>query len=170
MKIDRKQYPPQRQPAKCPIERIPGGIDTLAAAYAEVGNFEQATKYEQQPLNDPSLGSERRKEWEERLHFYQLRKPYESDWMAVSNGCRRVSTAVNESRVQILCRLTGKIIAKKEPATYRSAFLHLRPQDSGESCGLSMFFSLTSLSLRLRDQSRANRLRSRSRQARECRA
>jgi len=53
-----------------------GGIDTLAAAYAEVGDFEQATKYEQQSLNDPSLGSERRKEREERLHLYQLRKPY----------------------------------------------------------------------------------------------
>lgn len=53
-----------------------GYVDTLAAAYAEVGNFEQATKYEQQSRNDASLAPKRRKEWEERLQFYQLRKPY----------------------------------------------------------------------------------------------
>jgi TonB family protein len=53
-----------------------GYIDTLAAAYAEVGDFEQATKYEQQSLNDPSLAPKTRKEQEERLHLYQQRKPY----------------------------------------------------------------------------------------------
>jgi hypothetical protein len=51
-------------------------IDTLAAAYAEVGDFEQATKYEEQSLKDTSLAPKRRKEWEERLHLYQQRKPY----------------------------------------------------------------------------------------------
>ena len=83
--------------ATCPEERVRNGaeavsfakkaceisrwidsnyVDTLAAGYAEAGDFEQATKYEQQSLKDPSLGSERRKEREERLHLYQLRKPY----------------------------------------------------------------------------------------------
>jgi hypothetical protein len=32
-----------------------GYVDTLADAQAKVGDFEQATKYEQQSLNDPSL-------------------------------------------------------------------------------------------------------------------
>ena len=53
-----------------------GYIDTLAAAYAEVGDFEQATKYEQQSLNDRSLAPTASKEREERLHLYQQRKPY----------------------------------------------------------------------------------------------
>jgi TonB family protein len=53
-----------------------GYIDTLAAAYAEVGDFEQATKYEQQSLNDPSLAQKARMEREERLQLYKLRKPY----------------------------------------------------------------------------------------------
>ena len=53
-----------------------GYVDTLAAASAEAGNFEQATKYEQQSLNDASLAPKRRKEWEERLHLYQQRKQY----------------------------------------------------------------------------------------------
>jgi len=53
-----------------------GNIDTLAAAYAEVGDFEQATKYEQQSLNDPSLAPKARKKREERLQLYKLRKPY----------------------------------------------------------------------------------------------
>jgi tetratricopeptide (TPR) repeat protein len=83
--------------ATCPQERVRNGaeavsfakkaceisrwidsnyVDTLAAAYAEAGDFEQATKYEQHSLNDSSLGPQRRKEREERLHLYQLRKPY----------------------------------------------------------------------------------------------
>ena len=83
--------------ATCPEERVRNGteavssakkacemshwtdsdyIDTLAAAYAEAGDFEQATKYEQQSLNSPSLAPKARKEREERLHLYQQRKPY----------------------------------------------------------------------------------------------
>ena len=51
-------------------------IDTLAAACAEVGDFDQATKYERQSLNDPSLAPKGRKERGERLQLYKQRKPY----------------------------------------------------------------------------------------------
>jgi TonB family protein len=51
-------------------------IDTLAAAYAELSDFEQATKYAQQSLNDPSLAPKAKKQREERLRLYQTRKPY----------------------------------------------------------------------------------------------
>src|SRR5438477_1594865 len=61
-------------------------------------------------------------------------------------------------------------ISNKRAGHLSQRVLPLSPQDSGESCGLSMFSSLTNLSLRLRDQSRANQLRSRSSQASECRA
>jgi tetratricopeptide (TPR) repeat protein len=51
-------------------------IDNLAAAYAEAGNFDQATKYEQQSLNDRSLAAKEREEREKRLQLYQQRKPF----------------------------------------------------------------------------------------------
>lgn len=51
-------------------------IDTLAAAYAEAGDFDQATKFQQQSLNDRSLAAKHREKREERLRLYQQRKPF----------------------------------------------------------------------------------------------
>ena len=55
-------------------------IDTLAAAYAEAGDFDQAAKYERQALNDSSLATKKRKEREKRLVLFQQRKPYRDEF------------------------------------------------------------------------------------------
>jgi len=52
-------------------------IDTLAATYAEAGDFDQAAKYERRSLNDPS--SKTRKEREERVALFEQRKPFRED-------------------------------------------------------------------------------------------
>lgn len=51
-------------------------IDTLAAAHAEVGSFDQAVKFEQQALQVRFISPHRRQEMQERLVSYQKRKPY----------------------------------------------------------------------------------------------
>jgi Tfp pilus assembly protein PilF len=55
-----------------------GSIDTLAAAYAEVGDFDQATKYEKQSI-DASLSPKKREEYEKRLALFQQRKPFRDE-------------------------------------------------------------------------------------------
>jgi TonB family protein len=54
-------------------------IDTLAAAYAEVGDFEEAAKYEKQSLNDSSIAPKEREEREKRLTLFQQRKPFRDE-------------------------------------------------------------------------------------------
>lgn len=58
-------------------------IDTLAAAYAEIGEFAQAVKLQQQALQLRStVGEDRRQKMQERLVSYQGRKPYrEPAWL-----------------------------------------------------------------------------------------
>jgi tetratricopeptide (TPR) repeat protein len=51
-------------------------IDTLAAAYAEMGNFDQAVKFQQQALQMRFVSPDLRQEMQERLSLYQKRKPY----------------------------------------------------------------------------------------------
>jgi len=51
-------------------------IDTLAAAYAETGNFDQAVKLQQQALQVRSIAPDRRQSMQERLASYQKHKPY----------------------------------------------------------------------------------------------
>jgi len=55
-------------------------MDTLAAAYAEAGEFEQAVKYEKQALNDSSLGPRERGEREKRLVLFEQRKPFRENF------------------------------------------------------------------------------------------
>ena len=55
-----------------------GFIDTLAAAYAEVDDFDQATKYERQSIN-ASLSPKKREEHEKRLTLFQQRKPFRDE-------------------------------------------------------------------------------------------
>ena|GEM_PF-879167 len=55
-------------------------IDTLAAAYAEAGDFEQAVKYEKQSLADSSSAPKERQEREKRLSLFQQRKPFRDEF------------------------------------------------------------------------------------------
>jgi tetratricopeptide (TPR) repeat protein len=59
-----------------------GCYDTLAVAYAEAGDFDQAVKYEKQALNDSSLAPKEREEREKRLALFQQRKPFREDLTA----------------------------------------------------------------------------------------
>jgi serine/threonine-protein kinase len=51
-------------------------LDTLAAAYAEAGRFEEAVRYQTRALNDPTLKGDVRTAAKERLELYKQRKPY----------------------------------------------------------------------------------------------
>jgi tetratricopeptide (TPR) repeat protein len=53
-----------------------GFIETLAAAYAEAGDFDRAIKYQRQSLSDPTLIPKNREEREKHLNLYQQRKPF----------------------------------------------------------------------------------------------
>ena len=53
-------------------------IDTLAAAYAEAGAFDQAVKFQKQSLEMTRAPGRRR--MQERLKLYQQRKPYREAW------------------------------------------------------------------------------------------
>ncbi|HSH40137.1 MAG TPA: hypothetical protein VK993_15295, partial [Chthoniobacterales bacterium] len=51
-------------------------LDTLAAAYAEIGDFQQAVKHQEQALAATNVSAESRKELEHRLALYQAGMPY----------------------------------------------------------------------------------------------
>lgn len=53
-------------------------IDTLAAAYAEAGDFENAKKYQQQVVSS-DLSIHDRNKAEQRLHLYEQGKPFRDD-------------------------------------------------------------------------------------------
>lgn len=53
-----------------------GSIDTLAAAYAETGDFNQAVKLEQQALQFRSIEPDRKRRMQMRLVSYQRHKPH----------------------------------------------------------------------------------------------
>ena len=57
-----------------------GCIDTLAAAYAEAGDFDQAIKYEKQALSDSSLAPKEKEEREKRLALFQQRTPFRDEF------------------------------------------------------------------------------------------
>lgn len=52
------------------------GLDTMAAAQAEAGDFAAAIKYETQALGTRFLAREDREEFEKRLALYRQRKPF----------------------------------------------------------------------------------------------
>jgi tetratricopeptide (TPR) repeat protein len=56
----------------------PGPIFALAAAYAEVGDFDQAVKYHTQGIKMQSAYGPVNKKTRERLALYQEHKPYRS--------------------------------------------------------------------------------------------
>ncbi len=53
-----------------------GYIDTLAAAYAEAGDFEKAVKYQTQVLEDAELVKREGTELKDRLELYKAKKKY----------------------------------------------------------------------------------------------
>jgi tetratricopeptide (TPR) repeat protein len=55
-------------------------IDTLGAAYAEAGDFDQAIKYQKQALNDSSLAPKERQEREKSLAIFQQQKPFRDEF------------------------------------------------------------------------------------------
>ena len=54
-------------------------IDTLAAAYAEAGDFTQAVKFQEQALSFPESSAESRTGMEKRLALYQKHLPYREE-------------------------------------------------------------------------------------------
>ena len=53
-------------------------LDTLAAAYAEVGDFDKAVEW-QAKANRLFVNADDRKKGEDRLYLYQHRKPYREE-------------------------------------------------------------------------------------------
>jgi tetratricopeptide (TPR) repeat protein len=51
-------------------------VDTLAAAFAEAGDFQQAVKYQKQALNMDKASSKERQAMQSRLVLYEQRQPY----------------------------------------------------------------------------------------------
>jgi tetratricopeptide (TPR) repeat protein len=51
-------------------------LDTLAAAFAEAGMFDEAQKFQEQALSMPDIAVSDRKEMQERLQLWQQHKPY----------------------------------------------------------------------------------------------
>jgi tetratricopeptide (TPR) repeat protein len=54
----------------------PGALDTLAVAYAEAGDFDQAVKWETKCKDSPYLGEDRADEVKDRLALFESQKPY----------------------------------------------------------------------------------------------
>jgi tetratricopeptide (TPR) repeat protein len=57
-------------------EKNPSVLDTLAAAYAEAGDFDQAINWENKALSFPKFDESHGKAARQRLKLYQERKPY----------------------------------------------------------------------------------------------
>jgi tetratricopeptide (TPR) repeat protein len=57
--------------------RNAGYLDTLAAAYARVGDFDNAVKWQEKALESPQLAGT--SEFQQRLNFYRERKPWPAD-------------------------------------------------------------------------------------------
>lgn len=53
-----------------------GHIDTLSVAYAEVGDFEQAIRWQKEALEDPAYKATERKTAKEKLDLYDQKQPY----------------------------------------------------------------------------------------------
>ena len=50
--------------------------NTLAAAYAEVGQFDEAVRYQRKALDDPAYRGQAGDEFRQRLELYKQGKPF----------------------------------------------------------------------------------------------
>jgi hypothetical protein len=57
----------------------PSSIDTLAAAYPEVGDFEHAIKWEMKYLGTSNLSEKESADAKSRLALYQAHRPYHGE-------------------------------------------------------------------------------------------
>jgi Flp pilus assembly protein TadD len=53
-----------------------GFIDTLSAAHAEAGDFEQAIKWQNKALEDPTYAREEKEKAKQKLGYYGQKRPY----------------------------------------------------------------------------------------------
>jgi TPR repeat protein len=51
-------------------------IDTLAAAFAETGQFDKAVEYEKQAISIPDVDAQDKRQMEQRVELYRHRTPY----------------------------------------------------------------------------------------------
>jgi hypothetical protein len=51
-------------------------VDTLAAGYAEAGQFDEAVRYQTRALEGPGLKGDLRAAAEKRLELYRQKKPF----------------------------------------------------------------------------------------------
>jgi hypothetical protein len=54
-------------------------LETLAAAYAEAGQFDEAVRYQTRALDDAALKGDLRAAAKERLELYKQKKPYREE-------------------------------------------------------------------------------------------
>ena len=54
-------------------------IDTLAAAYAEAGDFDSAVKFEQMATARLAADADFKADYEKRLHLFQTGNPYREE-------------------------------------------------------------------------------------------
>ncbi|QVL30990.1 tetratricopeptide repeat protein [Telmatocola sphagniphila] len=54
-------------------------VDTLAAAFAEVGKFEEAVKWQEKAIRNPFASDTEISEAKERLELYKMKKPYRDE-------------------------------------------------------------------------------------------
>jgi tetratricopeptide (TPR) repeat protein len=59
--------------------RNPSYLDTLAAAHAEVGNFDEAVKFQKKALDDPKFDKAETDKARERFKLYEARKAYREE-------------------------------------------------------------------------------------------
>jgi Flp pilus assembly protein TadD len=62
--------------------KSPNNFDTLAAAYAEAGDFDKAVEFERKALSFPAFEKENGKAAKERLELYLQKKPYRDPALA----------------------------------------------------------------------------------------
>jgi TPR repeat protein len=59
--------------------KVPTNLDTLAAAYAEVGQFEKAVSTQREAIALLKTGVEKENDYQSRLRLYEARKPYRAE-------------------------------------------------------------------------------------------